>query len=349
MPERRLRRRRTRLTREGRFFIAIAVGIGLAAINTGNNLLYLLLGWLLSVIVASGVLSAATLRGLRVSRRAPPRLHANRPFSMELEVENGKRARASYSVVIEDLCAGQPVDKSCYLLKIPAGKRQRAAYRHTFSRRGAYKLDGFRIATRFPFSLFEKSRVVAAETELLVYPEVRPVPVPAPRGRRLGEVATERRGRHGDFFGLREYREGDDRRAIHWRSTARSRRLLVRELEDESQRRVTLLVDNALADTGDPFADEALEAAVALAASLATSYAGARYAVRLVARGALVPFGAGEQHLCRVLEALALLPAVEPETPFSAALEPHGESVLVAPRGSAAADRPAASHVMEAG
>ncbi len=64
--------RRLSFTREGQILVFLSVGVGFAAINTGNNLLYLLLGWLLSFIIASGVLSEATLRQLVVERRPPP-------------------------------------------------------------------------------------------------------------------------------------------------------------------------------------------------------------------------------------------------------------------------------------
>jgi hypothetical protein len=61
--------RRLKLTREGKYFIFITFGVGVAAINTGNNLLYLLLGMLLSLIIVSGVLSELSLRHLTVARR----------------------------------------------------------------------------------------------------------------------------------------------------------------------------------------------------------------------------------------------------------------------------------------
>src|SRR3954453_11132750 len=60
--------RRLGFTREGRIIVVLSVGVGFAAINTGNNLLYLLLGWLLSFIIASGILSETTLKSLRVAR-----------------------------------------------------------------------------------------------------------------------------------------------------------------------------------------------------------------------------------------------------------------------------------------
>src|SRR5687768_13820366 len=75
--------RRLEVTREGRYFLAITIGIGLAAVNTGNNLLYLLLGWLLSTIIASGALSNLVIGGVRIARRTPGSVHAGRPFVME--------------------------------------------------------------------------------------------------------------------------------------------------------------------------------------------------------------------------------------------------------------------------
>ncbi len=351
--------RRLRLTREGRYFVAITLGIGLAAVNTGNNLLYLLLGWLLSMIIASGVLSETALRRLKVSRHPPPQLHAGRPFLMEISVENGKRHLASYSIEIEDLVDGRALDKKCYFLKVPAGRQQRTSYRHTFHRRGLYHFDNFRIATKFPFALFIKSRLVGELTEVIVFPEVRAMPPPAPRAQNLGETAHSRIGRRGEFFGLREYREGDDRRAIHWRSSARTARMLVREYEEEAQRRVTLFCDNSLAEGASAADEEALEHAISLTASLASSYVHLGYQVRLVARGAALPFSAGPAHLVRILRALALLETVTVDVPFAAATERRGENIMILPRtgssgsGSAPGPRPAAppgvTHVLEAG
>lgn len=231
--------------------MAIAIGIGAAAVNTGNNLLYLILGWMLSFIVASGVLSELTMRGLSVRRRAPPRIYADQPFLMEIAVENQKEKMASYSIEIEDLDRGNPLDKKCFFLKVPPGRIQRTSYRHRFPRRGQYRLSGFRVGTKFPFALFRKSRILEHADDILVFPTVYSVATPAPRSRYADGNLAAQLGRTGEFFGLREYRHGDDKRAIHWRSTARSGRTMVREYEEESQKRVTLLIDNALPTSAD--------------------------------------------------------------------------------------------------
>lgn len=350
--------RRLSFTREGRLIVILSVGVGFAAINTGNNLLYLLLGWLLSFIIASGILSEMTLKRLTVERRPPPRVFAGEPFLMEVVIRNDKPARASFSIEVEDLVGSTPLDKRCYFLKIPAAKSQRTSYRHTFVRRGLYTLTGYRVATKFPFALFRKSRDVDAPLEVLVYPARVMVPRPSPRSEARGEATANRTGRTGDFFGLREHRSGDDRRDVHWRSSARSGRLLVREYEDEHARRVAVAVDNALPDaTRDAFADGAIspeveaqvasvERAISVAASLATVYFEAGWTVELCARGSRIPAGAGKSHEARIARALALLPYASPEVAF-AVLPSRVDSVLVVPREVAAAGRPKAATVMD--
>ena len=343
------RARKLRLTREGRYFVAITIGIGLAATNTGNNLLYLLLGWLLSVIIASGILSDVCLRAVRITRKAPKRIYADKPFLMALEAHNAKKSFASYSLEVEDICEGHTVDKRCYFLKLPEGKSQHTAYRHTISRRGLYRFNGFRVATKFPFGLFIKSRLESYESEVLVFPATRSVRLPPPSGQRQGDNQCQNVGRRGEFFGLREYRDGDDRRSIHWRSSARNNKLLVREYEDESQRRITLLIDNALPQTRGDQEEQALEDAISLCASLAQAYLERGYALRLVARALLLPFASGEMQSQRVLRALALLETVDDSVPFAAQIAARSEAVLVVPKDIAASNRPSQwSKVLEA-
>src|SRR5438105_4586432 len=164
--------RRLKFTREGRWFCGITIGIGIAAINTGNNLLYLVLGMMLSLIVASGILSEIALRGLRLSRQPPARLHAGRPFLMTITLKNDKQRLPSFSIEIEDLLGGRPLDKKCYFLKIPAGRQQSTSYRHAFPRRGRYPFSGFRVSTKFPFALLRRSRDIEAPGEVTVFPAI---------------------------------------------------------------------------------------------------------------------------------------------------------------------------------
>jgi uncharacterized protein (DUF58 family) len=342
--------RRLSFTREGKYFVGITVGVGFAAINTGNNLLYLLLGMMLSLIIASGIMSELSLRDLTVTRQPPTRIHARRPFLMGIGLSNGKKRLPSFSVEVEDLVGDRPLDKKCYFLKLPAGRLQHTSYRHTFPRRGRYTYSGFRLSTKFPFALFRKSRLITRKTEVIVFPQLAQLGhAAAPRARVVGLDAQGRRGRQGDFHGLREYRDGDDPRDIHWRSTAKVGRTLVREHEEETARRVTIFLDNALPEgelCPDELAKDGLERAISLAASLAADYLERGYAVRVITKGdAVPPWLQGGSQLLRLLKRLALLPTVTPETHFPAVGEVSSEPILVVRKGG---PRASFSRVLEA-
>ncbi len=237
--------RKLRVTREGKYFIGITFGVGFAAINTGNNLLYLLLGMLLALIVVSSVMSELSLRRLTVVRRLPPRAQVGRPHLVEVEVHNHKGKVPSYAIEIEDLREGQPADKRCFFLKISPDSAQIAAYRRTPARRGRDRHVGFRIATRFPFGLFEKSRETAAEGEIIIYPATDPLELPAKAdGRWLGTDGRFGPGSGDEIMGVRPMRDGDDHRDIYWRKSALGRQMVLRERARETSRQVMLTVDS---------------------------------------------------------------------------------------------------------
>lgn len=238
--------RRLKLTREGKYFILITFGVGFVGILTANNLLYVLLGILLSLIVVSGLLSEDSLHKLRVTRKLPLRAQVGRPHLVEIEVHNDKKRMPSYAIEVEDLRAGQPADKRCFFLKVSSGSSQVAAYRRVPTRRGLDQHVGFRVATRFPFGFFEKSRELSRSGDLIIYPAVDPVQLPRPLDGRLHllEGTSMRRGSGDDIWGLRAMREGDDPRDIYWKRSRVRGPKVVMERAMEMQSRVHLYLDN---------------------------------------------------------------------------------------------------------
>ncbi|MBK8938363.1 MAG: DUF58 domain-containing protein [Polyangiaceae bacterium] len=244
LPEPKRTARRLKLTREGKYYLGITLGVGFAAINTGNNLLYLLLGMLLSLIVVSGVMSELSLQKLSVTRRLPLRAQVGRAHLVEIEVFNHKGKVPSYAIEVEDLRAGQPADKRCFFLKISPSSAQVAAYRRTPARRGRDHHTGFRIATRFPFGLFEKSREVRAPGDLIIYPAVDPVRLPIEQGSRNGNSGrVVGRGGGDDIYTVRPMRQGDDPRDIYWRKSAGMPQLVLRDRVREARPDVELVLD----------------------------------------------------------------------------------------------------------
>ena len=238
-------RRRLRVTREGKYFVGITLGVGMAAINTGNNLLYLLLGLLLALILVSGVMSELSLRHLTVTRRLPARAQAGRAHLVEIEVFNHKTRLPSYAIEVEDLRAGQPADKRCFFLKISPRSAQVAAYRRKPHRRGRDRHTGFRVATRFPFGLFEKSLLFELGGELIIYPAVDRVRLPREEpGSERGGAESARRGMGDEILGLRTMRPGDDPRDIYWRKSTVPDQLVLKERASEARPDARLVLDD---------------------------------------------------------------------------------------------------------
>ena len=94
--------RALRATRAGGCFIAIIFGVGFAALNTGNNLLYLVLALILAFLVLGGLLSEASLRGIRVTRLLPRELIACTPNRIVLRVHNDQQRVTAFAVAVAD-------------------------------------------------------------------------------------------------------------------------------------------------------------------------------------------------------------------------------------------------------
>jgi uncharacterized protein (DUF58 family) len=263
--------------------------------NTGNNLLYLLASLLLALIIVSGVLSEQSMRKLRLTAVVPDEIYAGGPTAFGVRVANRKRWLASYSVMLE---AGE---RRLYLDRLRAGEERLLTWEATLPRRGRQRLSGLRVVTRFPFGLFVKTGRRILDEEILVFPAVGPID--AARRRELaggGSRPLRRRGRGHDLYNLRDYRPGDDRRLIHWRSSARTGTLTVREMQAETALDVRIVL------RGGGSAGERLEAGLSEAASLAAYLLGTGATVELAGHGVHVPPGRGHAHRRRVLTALAL-------------------------------------------
>src|SRR6195256_809489 len=224
--------RTLRPTREGWWCLLAAIGVGFAAVSTGNNLLYLLEAMLLGLVVVSGLLSEMSMRGLRLALRVPDEVFAGRPALFAVLVFNDKRRLPSYSLA---LAAPGHGEIARYLPRLRAGEERLIAWETTFPSRGRERLARLRVTTRFPFGLFAKSAPVAIDAEIVVYPALRPLPAELQRRTQGTVFASPRRpGRGHGLRNLREYRAGDDPRLIHWRLSAKRRALIVRELEEET-------------------------------------------------------------------------------------------------------------------
>ena len=244
---RRIMPRRLRFTREGRLLVLMTLGVGFAAVNSGNNLLYLIFGMQLSLVIISGFLSELVLRGLTLRRVQELPIVAGSPSLIPFELHNKKRRFSSLSLSVTELFGPDQavVQRRGFVMLLRPQTHSRVFVSLEVAQRGVYSSAGLRIATTYPFGFFEKSRVMNLPHHYVV----RGAPV-APEGMMLQGLArgvAERAARvgHGDtFHGLREHQVHDDARRIAWKVSARRGTLVVREHEHPASRRVMLYVAN---------------------------------------------------------------------------------------------------------
>jgi uncharacterized protein (DUF58 family) len=296
-----------RPTKVGFWFILLAVVVGVAASNTGNNALYIVLAAMLGILVVSGVTSRLNLRGLQPQLSAPGELFARRPSHLRLSVLNGSRFLPRW-LLVSTLGRGQTPLLVPFL---PAGSISTGFLEVILPRRGRQRFSWVHVATIFPLGLFHKGMRYPVELEVLVYPEIFPAErVARPQSGYLGEGVRRRTGWGHDLHSLRAFRQGDDPRRIHWKQTARTGELVFTERQSEDGRRLSIVLDNAVGPLESQAEQERFESLVSEAATTAVHHLAQGFEVELVARDLHLPAAGGRRQRALVLEALALLEAV---------------------------------------
>lgn len=292
------------ITREGWIYFGAVTVVVFAAINTNNNLLYMVLSALLAVLLLSGFLSGLNFRYLMVELRIPSRCFAGEMFPISIQVQNHKYVFPAFSVNIE------PAKDSAFRFPVfyfPVIRAQGGAARSRdamLPRRGRYKLDEVRIASRYPFGFFYKDKNYRTAAECICYPEILPQ-------EKLDLSAFDiqgfnqrfERGLGNDLYLIRDYIPSDSARHVHWKASAKTAVLKTREYAAEDSRRVILAFDRF----GRPGDADRFETLVSQAASLAFYLINGGVEVALVSDEGETGYGSSEALLESMLEYLALV------------------------------------------
>jgi len=218
---------------------------------------------------------------------------------LKLLLSNNKRFLPSYSVE----CLLPDALTPAYFVMVPPLESVEKDVTVRFERRGVYSYGNFQSRSGFPFILLKAERSLKATGEVLVYPALRSVEGLLDGVRGIEGMEAFRISNSGDdMYSLREFRDGDDRRRIHWKASAKTGVFFVREYADYEAVRVTIVLDNLLPEGGELF-----EKAVSLTASFAKDFLQRGHSVRLVSCSGTIPFGNGEEHLLKILDMLALI------------------------------------------
>jgi uncharacterized protein (DUF58 family) len=258
-------------TTSGVVLVSLAIGVGTAAYNTANNILFLTLALLLSCLVLSGVLSWMNLQRITWRVRAERALRAGRTTTLGLEVRNGKRLLPTYGLNFEMQAGGERAEKVPLALTSrldPAGGETCLEWQWRPERRGETAIALVRVSSLFPFGFLRKSYPGRMQRRVWVWPATVPYErhgVLAPARRASGETVA-RVGQSDDLLALRRYAQGDSQRLIHWKASARAGEWLVRQFATEAEQGLSLLID---ADRTRWPRPEQCELMISLAATLA--------------------------------------------------------------------------------
>lgn len=342
-----------KVSREGWIYIGGIILVALAALNTGNNLLFLILASLIAIILMSGILSSVTLSGVEMRLELPEHIFAGQPVRATLELQNEKLTLPSFSLRVEAVTTKQSpaaalLETPVYFPYIPKLDRVKQSVPMTFSRRGIYRQEAFRIVTRFPFGFLQKARRLDLATEALVYPSVEPTQefleiLPGLQG----ALESLSKGPGQDLYALRDYVPTDSARHVHWKASARLGSLMVREFTREDDCRVLLVLDpHASSPAANSNAaatektNERFDRAATLCAGLAWHFYERNAQLQFRTAGVNTALAPTEDIIFSVLRHLALAQPLPPDPKHALlsalAAEPELFKIIVTsqPRGS---------------
>ena len=263
----------------GLIFFALFLIVGFAAWNTGNNLLFLVLSFLLSAFIVSTALGAMSIRGIDVRLRLPEFIFSGDEIPIQLVLVNRKRFFPTYSVLVElrgtergndefvkrlseimpvriaERLGRAPIIKHTieHVVTVPRRSQTDHEVLYNFERRGRFSIKDFELSTNFPFGLFRhRRRLGAKESDFLIYPSLQSISPGNPDNWEGGNHVGSRDDR-GEFYSTREYQVTDDVRTIEWKASARTGKLMVKETADDDREKFAIVVDGRVIAKSDMY------------------------------------------------------------------------------------------------
>lgn len=335
------RQREIRLCREGVYYTVVVLAVLFGAVSRQLNLLMLLGCVLAGPLLFSLVYGRVALRRLRVERKLPAHLDVDQRLKVDVTLGNRRRLFGVWGIRVDDFverdnaAGSRTASAGVFFPRVAAGETRQAGYDGRLPHRGRYWFGPLKVSTRFPLGLVRHRLVLDDRAELLVHPRLGRLSPGWARMIREHEAGSQRMSRRGllesDFYGLREWRTGDSRRWIHWRTSARRGSLMVRQFEQKRSQNLALLVD--LWQPGDPTDAELarVETAISFVATLladACRKPGGQLVLDLAAQESLHRSGpATPLYFREQMDALALVQAHQ-EDAFPSSL---GHALAVVP------------------
>lgn len=246
----RLRGQRQSLPRTGLVYLGIMVVLFVGSLLGRSNMLMLVFSMMAGPFILNGWITYSMLRRTNVRRRVPKRAMAGEIVSVEVVLENRKRRLSSWLMAIRDRIGNEHenVDARVMFANVRPRDARVAYYQMRLMHRGRYFFGPIELTTQFPLGLVERGQVFEVTDEILIHPRVgRLTPRWHNDSLSAAELLRRQRTRPGafddDFHRIREYRWGDNPKAIHWRTSARRNELMVREFHENRDQNLAVFLE----------------------------------------------------------------------------------------------------------
>src|SRR5262244_898606 len=259
-------------TTRGRAFVAAGAAAGVLGLGLGQRTL-LSIGGVLIILPVLSVLAASRTRYRITWARAitPARVPAGHIASVSIQLNNVSRLPTGL-LLAEDTVPYSIGSRPRFILdRIEPGGSRRLSYPIQPDHRGKFAIGPLHVRVADAFGLAKVGSTAAPPATLVVTPAVTTLPHTALAGSWLGEGdarASTAAAAGEDDVVPRAYRDGDELRRVHWRSTARYGELMVRREEQRWRNRAVLFLDTRLAGHGGRGPASSFEYAVSAAASI---------------------------------------------------------------------------------
>lgn len=325
-------------------FLLIAIVVLLAiAWNTDITMVYIFFVVAFVMFLLSFIHLQFNIPNIAVVREMQDVANEDEALNIRMEIQN-KRGLSVYFFEIIDSFPGAPPDeeeKSLFILRMSPRESKKISYITNCYKRGLWRLGPISIISQDALGFFKMKKSLKVFSEILVYPRLFRIfafpPLASGSVSWLGVETAKISGDSHEFFGVREYQRGDMISRIHWPSTARHNKLIVKQFERNAVQEATIVIDLKNGHDIGSGKETTLEYSVKIAGSIARYLLNEGVFVQMVGYSKevmVLPFGKGESHRYKILDYLAMVQAngnftlgqVLDETVF---LVPHRSTLIV--------------------
>ena len=301
-------------------FLLIAIIVLLAiAWNTDISTVYIFFVIVFVMFVLSFAHLYLNIPDIEFKRDVMDTAYEDDILNVKISMKN-KRVISSYFFEIVDTFTGAPPEeqgKSLFVLDIKAKQTRKINYVTNCYKRGLWKIGPVLLVSQDALGFFKSKKTLSVVSEILVYPSLFKIfsfpPLASGSVSWMGVETANISGDSHEFFGIREYQIGDAMSRIHWPSSAKHGKLIVKQFERNAVQEATIIFDLKKGHDIGVGRETTLEYAVKIAGSAAKYLLNEGALVQMIAYGKknsiMIPFGKGQSHMYKIFEKLAVVQA----------------------------------------